>query len=107
LIIPQDILFEVITPLEFTVRTTNDYWILITEVKHRNMVGQLENVKATLQKPERVILSIADRTVYLFYSKISSDHWMCAVVKRLNGTGFLITAYVTDSIKKGELAWPK
>jgi hypothetical protein len=25
--------------------------------------------------------------------------------KKLNGTGFLLTAYVTDSIKKGELVW--
>jgi hypothetical protein len=31
---------------------------------------------------------------------------MCAVAKRLNGEGFLITAYVTDTIKEGEHLWP-
>ena len=71
------------------------------------MAGKLEDVKATIRMPERIMLSIADRSVYMFYSPTARNRWICAVAKKLNGTGFLITAYVTDSIKKGELVWPK
>ncbi len=31
--------------------------------------------------------------------------WLCAVAKRLEGEGFLITAYVTDAVKIGESVW--
>lgn len=46
-------MFEVLTPLGFTVRTSQSYW------------------------------------------------------QRLNGYGYLITAYQTDAIKEGELLWHK
>jgi hypothetical protein len=32
---------------------------------------------------------------------------LCAVVKRADGSGFLITAYHTDSIKVGDVIWTK
>ncbi len=34
-------------------------------------------------------------------------HWLCAVAKREDGNGFLITAYLTDAIKVGDLIWEK
>jgi hypothetical protein len=33
--------------------------------------------------------------------------WLCAVAKRLNAEGFLITTYPTDAIKEGERIWNK
>jgi hypothetical protein len=33
--------------------------------------------------------------------------WVCAVAKRLNEDGFLITTYPTDAIKEGERIWPR
>lgn len=33
--------------------------------------------------------------------------WICAVVKRLDGDGFLITTFPTDAIKEGEQIWNK
>jgi hypothetical protein len=33
--------------------------------------------------------------------------WTCAVAKREDDDGFLITAYPTDAIKEGIRVWPK
>jgi hypothetical protein len=33
--------------------------------------------------------------------------WACAVAKRLNGEGFLVTTYRTDVIKEGVRVWPR
>jgi hypothetical protein len=30
-----------------------------------------------------------------------------AIIRKLNGDGFLITAYTTDAIKEGEILWQK
>ena len=32
----------------------------------------------------------------------TNDHYCCVVVKHLNGDGFVVTAYLTDTIKAGE-----
>jgi hypothetical protein len=46
----SDLLFEVLTPLDFRVRVTRVYWELIINVKHPAMAGREEDVKATLPK---------------------------------------------------------
>ncbi|MDJ0550184.1 MAG: DUF4258 domain-containing protein, partial [Microcystis sp. M49637_WE12] len=33
--------------------------------------------------------------------------WLCAIIRKLNGDGFLITTYPTDAIKEGEILWQK
>jgi hypothetical protein len=103
----EDILFDVISPVGFRIRTTRQYWHLIVSTKHPDMEGRLDLVKQSLEDPEIVVLSIADTTVYLFYRAFGPKRWVCSVAKRLNGTGFLVTAYVTDSIKKGQEVWHK
>lgn len=40
-------------------------------------------------------------------SRGSSPRWLCAVTRREDGTGFLITAYPTDAVKAGETIWTK
>jgi len=103
----QSILFEVSTPLGFQVRVTRSYWDLIATIKHPVMAGQESIVKETLQTPAQIRLSRSDASVYLFYRQERADRWICAVVKRLNGEGFLITAYPTEAIKEGVRIWPK
>jgi hypothetical protein len=103
----QDILFEVLTPLGFRVRVTKSYWELIVKVKHPVMANHQADVKNVLGKPDEVRQSKSDSTVYLFYGLQKTQRWVCAVTKRLNGEGFLITAYPTESIKEGERIWPK
>jgi hypothetical protein len=103
----QDLFFEVSTPLGFSVRVTNAYWQRIVSIKHPTMAGQETTVQETLRQPEEVRVSRSDATVYLFYRTERPGRWVCAVAKRLNGEGFLITAYPTDARKEGTQVWPK
>ena len=102
-----DILFEVMTPLGFLVRVTNHYWQLITTAKHPIMAGRELEVKEVLLKPDEIRVSKRDPAVFLFYKASPAPRWVCAVSKRLNGDGFLITTYPTDVIKEGERIWPR
>ena len=103
----KDVLFDVMTPLGFRVRVTRSYWNVIIEIKHPVMAGHEKDVRGALQNPEEIRRSKEDSSVYLFYGTKNKGRWVCAVSKRINGEGFLITAYPTDAIKSGEKVWPK
>lgn len=102
----QDILFEVETPLGFRVRTTVRHWKLITTVKHPALQGREADVQATLCEPDEIRLSKSDPQIYLFYRADGEKRWVCTITKRLNGDGFIVTAYRTSNIKEGEHLWP-
>lgn len=104
-LVQGDFLFEVMTPLGFQVRVTRDYWDLIVTVKHPAMKEREKDVIETLSNPMEIRESKSDPTVYLFYNPERTGRWVCAVTKRLNGEGFLITTYPTDAIKEGETIW--
>lgn len=102
-----EVLFEVMTPLGFRVRVTVGYWQLITTIKHPVMAGRELQVKAALGEPDEIRTSTRDSAVYLFYKSEREGRWVCAVSRRLDGEGFLITAYPTDAVKEGERVWLK
>jgi hypothetical protein len=102
----DEVLFEVVTPLGFKVRVSRAYWKTIITMKHPVMAEHESFVRETLANPEEVRISRGDESVYLFYSKQGQHRWVCAVTKRLESEGFLITAYPTDAIKEGVLIWP-
>jgi hypothetical protein len=104
---PDELLFEVLTPLGFRVRVTHAYWALIITVKHPVMTGRENDVKDTLENPSEIRRSKNDSEVYLFYKPELVGRWVCAVTKRLDDYGFLITAYPTDAVKEGESIWPR
>jgi hypothetical protein len=103
----SDILFEVSTPLGFWVRVTRDYWEFIVTVKHPVMRERATEVQDVLQTPDEVRQSQSDPAVFLFYRAEVPGRWICAVAKRLNAQGFLITTYPTDAIKEGERVWSR
>jgi hypothetical protein len=103
----NDILFEVVTPLGFSVRSSRAYWELIVTVKHPVMRGHEAEVQTVLHHPEEVRRSRGYPSVLLFYRAEQPGRWLCAVAKRLNAEGFLITTYPTDAIKEGERIWSK
>lgn len=102
-----NLLFDVLTPLGFWVRVTRERWELITTVKHPVMAGREGVVRATLESPEQVRQSRSDAQVLLFYHAEGASRWVCAVARRAEDQGFLITAYPTDAIKEGTQIWPK
>jgi hypothetical protein len=102
----DELLFEVLTPLGFTVRVSRAYWEVIVTIKHPVMDGCEATIQDVLARPEEVRVSRSDDAVYLFYSEQRERRWVCAVARRLNNEGFLITAYPTDAIKEGMRVWP-
>ena len=103
----NDLLFEVQTPLGFSIRVTADRWKLIVTAKHPVMAGRESLVQAALEAPDEVRQSRIDSQVLLFYKAETTRRWTCAVAKRAAGSAFLITAYPTDAIKEGVRIWPK
>jgi hypothetical protein len=103
----KDILFEAITPLGFHVRVTKAYWELIVSIKHPIMAGREDDVKDTLEDPDEIRRSKSDEDVYLFYKTEREKRWICAVSKRTDNLGFLITTYPTGAIKEGVQVWHK
>jgi len=104
---PEDWLFDVATPLGFRVHVPHSYWSLIITEKHPAMTGREADVVETLRDPVEIRVSRIDPSVYLFYRVEKAGRWTCAVAKRTDEEGFLITAYPTDAIKEGERIWPR
>ena len=48
-----------------------------------------------------------DRIAFFSDDEERPGRWICAVAKRLDGEGFLITTYPTEAIKEGEQVWSK
>jgi hypothetical protein len=103
----SDVLFEAETPLGFRVRVDKIRWELIIREKHPAMKGRESDVKSALENPNEVRQSKSDLSVLLFYKEEGPKRWVCAVTKRSNEDGFLVTAYPTDAIKEGTKIWPK
>lgn len=98
--------FEVLTPLNFTVRTSEEYWQKLI-VKHPDIADLEAEVRQALNSPDEIRRSSRDSNLLLFYLTLKEKRWVVAVARRLNGDGFLITAYQTDAIKEGETLWRK
>jgi len=81
------------------------------ESDHPEMVSQFERISETLAEPDRIIRSRTDASVELFYKHYASTpvstKFLCIVVKVITDDNFIITAYYTDSVKRGELLWEK
>jgi len=81
------------------------------ELDHPEMSGQIDKIAETLQNPEIVIRSRSDSEVELFYRYYSEtpvgDKYMCVIVKGRGEDLFIITAYFTDTMKRGETLWQK
>jgi hypothetical protein len=81
------------------------------ETDHPEMAGQTPRIAETLADPDLIIRSRTDSTVELFYKGYASTpvtaKFLCVVVKALSDAPFMITAYHTDAVKRGEVLWEK
>lgn len=80
-------------------------------LEHPEMKGQLEKIKETLASPDFIERSKRDRSTLLFYkfyakTPVGQKHLLVAA-KVLNGQSFIITAFFTDNVQKGEAIWSK
>jgi hypothetical protein len=92
-----------------SVRLTDERLAHILE--HPEMAGMEDELARVLQSPSEVRLSRSDDNVKLFYEFYTQTQvggkWLCVVVKYRRGNAFVITAYLTDTVKAGETVWPK
>jgi hypothetical protein len=81
-------------------------------LEHPEMRGSEAAIGVTLAYPERVVESHFDSDIRLYYrfyrdTVVGAKH-LCVVVKISSEEGaFVLTAYLTDSIKRGWRLWPE
>jgi hypothetical protein len=80
-------------------------------VRHVELIGMESEIERVLRSPTEVRVSVSGddvRLFYEFYAQIGvGGKWLCVVVKYLTDDAFVITAYLTDTLKTGETVWPK
>lgn len=105
-------LFEVHAVTCKTIRTTKIYWKYVIEVKHPESFRSVGAERAaelaieTLRIPDIMIRDALDPSVYRYYKRINA-YFICVIAKHLNGDGYIITAYKTDRVKRGEVVWQR
>lgn len=91
--------------------------ILLTEENRRHILNRLEllnqedKIKETLLSPELIKKSVSDDKVIVYYKHYQktpvTSKYMAVIVKFTDMENFIISAYFTDRIKKGDLLWKK
>jgi hypothetical protein len=80
-------------------------------LEHPEMSDREAAIEETVLSPEQVLESLFDPTARLYYRfyrmTAVGDKYLCVVVKMNHGDAFVLTAYLTDSIKRGWRLWPE
>ena len=101
--------FEITSETGKRIRTTKGYWEMITKQKHP-IIEELETeVKETIKSPNEVRQSRKDNSIHLYYKRYPTlkNRFICVLIKCLNKNGFVVSAYLADNVKKGEVVWRK
>jgi hypothetical protein len=89
------------------VRLDEDHWKHVQE--HLEMVDELDKLKQTLSEPDEIRTSVYDSSVWLFYRLYNhtpvTEKYSLVIVRVLNEEGFILTAFFTDTVKKGNRIW--
>jgi hypothetical protein len=100
-------LFSVTTPLGDRVSLSRDRWREIIRFKHPALDGCQKLVKECLQSPSVVRESAKNADVHMYYKERDAEY-LCVVTAPTNGADrFVVTAYFTANIKKGDELWRK
>ncbi len=78
-------------------------------LEHPEMTGIESRIAETLGRPESVIRSASDDETRLYYRLYTDtpvdENLLCVVVKAKKDDAFVLTAYLTDKPKRGEVLW--
>lgn len=100
-------LFAVTTPLGHRVVLTRDRWREIVRYKHPALAGHDGDVQDCLSDPDMIRASAKDPDTHLYYRTVNRGV-LCVVVGGEDPQHrFVITAYFTQSPKKGHDLWTK
>jgi hypothetical protein len=96
------ILFEIKNKNGKIIRLTNKQYSHMME-DHAYMHKYLEEIKETLQKPDKITSYSFDENVHYFYKGYKHldkpNKFVLVIVKYLNGEGFVISSYLETKIK--------
>jgi len=80
-------------------------------LEHPELAGMEPAIEETISTPEQVVRSQSDDKAFLYYRLYgetpAGEKHLCAVVKEGPTDSFLLTAYLTDRIKQGEMIWKR
>ena len=96
-------IFEIIDKTSRIIYLTGGQWSHITSPTslHAYMTSYLEEIKETLQKPDKISSSIYDKNKAYYYKFYKSRmEYLKVIVNYLNGDGFVITSYFVSNIVK-------
>jgi hypothetical protein len=100
-------LFAVHTPLGYRVVLARNRWREIVRFKHPALEGHVDLVRACLREPTVIRASVKDPDVHLYY-RTAERGYVCVVVGGDDPEQrFVVSAYFTKNIKKGEELWTK
>ena len=93
-----------------TLRLTDERWShVLSHPEHDE--GTLQRIEETVRAPDRAVRSRTDDTATLLYRRYDrtpvTSKYLCVVAKTETADPFIITAYFTDAIKKGEELWSR
>ncbi len=86
---------------------TEERWKHIAET-HPELKEMLKELEETLKNPELIKRSVYSENVLLFYKYYEHIHkgkHICVVIN--TNVKSIVTAYITDRIKRGEVIWKK
>jgi hypothetical protein len=89
------------------VRLTDERYSHILE--HAEMSSMQKQIEETLNAPD-VVVSDNDNVglnYRHYYNTKVGNKWLCVVVKYNADDAFVLTAYLTNRIKKGEVVWKR
>jgi molybdopterin synthase catalytic subunit len=73
------------------------------------MAGQRERLAETLAAPDMVIATVLDGTVFAYHRLYESTpvtrKYLVVIVKASPEDAFVLTAYFTSRIKRGQMIW--
>lgn len=99
--------FTVDTPLGHRVVLSRNRWREIVRFKHPTLEGKQELVRRCLREPETIRASSKDPGVHLFY-RFEGEAYLCVVVAGDDPMErFVVTAYATKNIKRGDELWKR
>ncbi len=80
-------------------------------LEHPEMAETVSAIPEKLLYPDVVTISQSDDSVRLYYRRFLftpvGDKLVCVVTKLSDGDCFIITAYLTDKIKRGDILWQR
>ena len=101
------ILFTEETPVSHRVTLTRDRWKEIVRYKHPALAEHVDAVRDCLRNPVVIRESVKDCNTHLYYRSVDRG-FICVVVGGpIPDRRFVITAYFTKELKKGNNLWTK